>query len=235
MSTIIENLRQELISNSSEALKKSSQHFFKEGVSCYGLKNAAVVEIGKACFKTIKELPKAEIFKLCDELWQSGYLEESIIACHWSFSVSKQFAPDDIKVFQRWINDHVNNWASCDTFCNQTVGKFVEIYPEYLTELKRWTQSENRWMRRAAAVSLIVPARRGKFLTDIFEIADLLLTDQDDMVQKGYGWMLKVASQTHQNEVFDYVFSKRDVMPRTALRYAIEKMPKELKTKAMGK
>lgn len=84
-------------------------------------------------------------------------------------------------------------------------------------------------------MSLIIPARRGEFLPDIFEIADLLLTDPDDLVQKGYGWMLKATSEAHQQEVFDYVVRKKAVMPRTALRYAIEKMPKELKTEAMKK
>ena len=55
------------------------------------------------------------------------------------------------------------------------------------------------------------------------------------MVQKGYGWMLKVASQAHLQEVFDYVMKHKAVMPRTALRYAIEKMPPELKSEAMKK
>jgi len=55
------------------------------------------------------------------------------------------------------------------------------------------------------------------------------------MVQKGYGWMLKAASQAYQNEVFEFVMSKKSIMPRTALRYAIEKMPKELKSLAMEK
>jgi 3-methyladenine DNA glycosylase AlkD len=55
------------------------------------------------------------------------------------------------------------------------------------------------------------------------------------MVQKGYGWMLKAASQAHQKEVFDYVISKKKTMPRTAFRYAIEKMPVELRAIAMIK
>jgi 3-methyladenine DNA glycosylase AlkD len=90
-------------------------------------------------------------------------------------------------------------------------------------------------MRRAAAVSLIIPARHGKFLDEILEIADILLLDQDDLVQKGYGWMLKAASQAHLHEIFAYVMRKKAIMPRTALRYAIEKMPKELRMRAMGK
>jgi len=90
-------------------------------------------------------------------------------------------------------------------------------------------------MRRAAAVTLILPARKGKFLDDIFEIADSLLLDTDDLVQKGYGWMLKEASKKHQKQVFDYIMKNKDKMPRTALRYAIEKMPPDLRKQAMAK
>jgi 3-methyladenine DNA glycosylase AlkD len=115
------------------------------------------------------------------------------------------------------------------------VGDFIEKYPAYVEELKRWTRSQNRWMRRAAAVSLIVPAKRGKFLADVLEIADLLLTDTDDMVQKGYGWLLKEAGRKHQQEVFFYVMRNKKSMPRTALRYAIELMMKEIKAEAMKK
>jgi 3-methyladenine DNA glycosylase AlkD len=84
-------------------------------------------------------------------------------------------------------------------------------------------------MRRASAVSLIVPAKHGKFLKESIEIADHLLTDTDGIVQKGYGWLLKEASRKHTGEVFAYVMKNKRLMPRTALRYAIELMPKELK------
>ena len=72
-------------------------------------------------------------------------------------------------------------------------------------QLKEFVKSENRWMRRAAAVSLIVPAKKGKFISSIFELADILLLDDDELVQKGYGWMLKVGSEQNQQLVFDYV------------------------------
>lgn len=55
-------------------------------------------------------------------------------------------------------------------------------------------------------------------------MTDILHMDSDDMVQKGYDWMLKAASQAHQGKVFNYVMQNKAVMPRTALRYAIEKM-----------
>lgn len=232
---IVQKVRQELIDSSDEKTRQSSQHFFKEEVKTYGVKAAGVVKIAKENFKNVKDAPKLKIFTLCDELWKSGYLEESFIACSWSYHIRKRFEPDDFKVFDKWVNTYVNSWASCDTLCNHTVGEFIEIYPEFLAELKAWAKSTNRWVRRASAVSLIIPARKGLFLDDIFEIANILLPDNDDMVQKGYGWMLKSASKPHQAKVFEYVMSKKDVMLRTALRYAIEKMPPELRATAMAK
>lgn len=235
MSNIINKIRQELKQNSDEKTKKTGQNFFKEKIKLYGVKTAIVSKIGKEYFKTIKDKKKTEIFDLCEELWRSGYMEESFIACNWSYFIRKDYEPKDFEVFEKWVNNYVSNWASCDTLCNHTVGAFVEMYPEYLSDLKKWAESQNRWMRRASAVSLIIPAKHGKFLKDIFEIADTLLLDQDDLVQKGYGWMLKAASHTHQKEIFEYIIKKKTIMPRTALRYAIEKMPKELRIEAMGK
>ena len=235
MNEIISALRQELKANSDEKTKKSSQYFFKDEVVCYGIKSATVQSISKEYFKLIKQLSKDEIFELCNTLWQSGYLEESFIACNWSYAVRKQYTKDDCILFEKWIDTNINNWASCDTFCNHTMGTLIEMYPELIQILKDWTSSENRWTKRAAAVSLIVPAKKGFFLKDIFEIADKLLLDKDDMVQKGYGWMLKVACNKHEQKVFDYVMTNKATMPRTALRYAIEKMPVDLKKQAMAK
>ena len=235
MNVVIENIRRQLRKNSDEKVWESAQNFFKEKVLHYGVKSAVVARIGKEVFKTVKDKTKAEIFALCEELWRLGYMEESFIACNWSYYVHRYYEPGDFRVFEKWVNNYVGNWASCDTLCNHTVGAFVEMYPGYLRDLKKWARSKNRWARRASAVSLIIPARHGKFLKDIFDIADILLADRDDMVQKGYGWMLKAASEAHQKEVFNYVMKNRAAMPRTALRYAIEKMPKELKTRAMRK
>ncbi len=235
MIKIIDNLRKELIQNADEKTKQSGERFFKEEVKICGVKSALVIKMGKEHYKAITDKSKENIFSLCEEFWQSGILEESFFASNWSYNVRKDFKPADFEIFERWVNNYVGNWASCDTFCNHTVGAFIEMYPEFLSGLKRWAKSQNRWVKRASAVSLIIPARNGKFLSDIFEIADILLTDKDDMVQKGYGWMLKAASQAHQREVFEYVIKHKSTMPRTSLRYAIEKMPSELKVKAMAK
>jgi 3-methyladenine DNA glycosylase AlkD len=235
MSKIIEDIRKELIKNADEKTRISGERFFKEPVKLHGLKSAVTVRIGKEYFVKIKEKTKKEIFGLCGELWQSGYLEEAGIACNWSFYIRKKYDSADLSIFEKWVDNYVTNWATCDTLCNHSAGTLIEMYPEKIADLKKWAKSPNRWMKRASAVSLIVPARKGLFLEDIFEIADILLTDSDDMVQKGYGWMLKAASQAHQKEVFDYVIRNKAVMPRTSLRYAIEKMPDGLKILAMSK
>lgn len=232
-SAVVRNVRDELKGNADEATRISALRFFKEEVRMYGIKSAVVRKIAKRYYKEIKKADKAEIFRLCEELWRSGYMEESFIACEWSYLIRKDYEGEDFPVFERWVTMYVTNWASCDTLCNHSVGAFIEMYPEYIKELKRWALSENRWVRRASAVSLIVPARSGKFLADIFEIADILLADKDDMVQKGYGWMLKTAGHSHEREVFNYVMKNKETMPRTALRYAVEKMPKELKAATM--
>lgn len=235
MNMIIEELRQELIRNSEERNRISGKRFFKEEVRLYGVKSAFVSDIAKKAYKNIPDKSRDHIFSLCEDLWKSGMLEESFIACNWSYNVRKEYEPSDIEVFGGWIDRYVSNWASCDTLCNHTVGALAEMYPLTIGELINWTGSGNRWMRRASAVSLIVPSRKGLYLDEVFKIADILIQDEDDMVRKGYGWMLKSASHLHKMEVFDYVYRNKRIMPRTSLRYAIEKMPEELRVKAMEK
>ena len=235
MDPVISAIRQELRSQGNLQIRKASQRFFKEEITCYGLKTATVTAIAKKYWKVVTGRPKQEIFSLCEALYQSGYLEESFIVSHWAHALSSRYERDDFALFQRWIDMYITNWAACDGFCNHTIGDFIEKFPEYIGELKRWTQSDNRWVRRAAAVSLIIPAKHGKYVDDVLEIADLLLTDNDDMVRKGYGWLLKETSRKHSGEVFEYVLRNRRSMPRIALRYAIELMPDDLKAQAMLK
>lgn len=234
---LLMEVRQLLKDSADEKTRESANRFFKEGekAQVYGIKAPEVNKIGKHFYQQIKALPKQEIFELCEALLKSNYLEEAVVAFKCSEALHKQYEPSDFNVFEHWVKNYISNWAACDTLCNHTAGNFIMMYPEFLEELKKWVRSSNRWVRRASAVTLIIPARKGLFLNDVFEIADRLLLDQDDMVQKGYGWMLKAASEAYQKEVFDYVVSKSAVMPRTALRYAIEKMPPQLKSEAMKK
>ena len=232
---VIGNLRKQLNDLADESVKVSSQRYFKDSITSYGVKNPIVNRISRETFRDIRSLGKEEIFKMIETLWRSEILEESLVACNWTYSLRKQFMPGDFYTFRKWIDGYVNNWAACDSFCNHSLGEFIEMYPEYGDKLVEFTGSENKWMRRAAAVTFIVPARKGLFLDTILEIAQRLLNDPEDLVQKGYGWMLKAASEARQKIVFDFVMKNKAEMPRTALRYAIEKMPEDLRAEAMKK
>jgi len=232
---IIENLRKELKKSSDSKTKESSKRFFKEEIKVYGVKSAIVGQIAKKYYPQIKDLKKEEVFKICEELLKSDYCEESYIVADWLPREIKKLEKKDIYIFKIWIEKYINNWAKCDTLCNHTIGDMITKYPELAKEVKSWSKSKNTWMKRASAVSFILPARRGEYLDVAFEISDTLLLDKEDLVQKGYGWLLKEASRMHQKEVLNYVIKNKKVMPRTALRYAIELMPKELREKAMSK
>jgi len=232
---VISEIRNHLSLLANEQTKMSGERFFKEKVVLYGVKTGLVQNMAKNYLNELKTLSKTEIFALCEELWKSGVMEEAFIACNWSNALSKKYEPNDFSVFENWVNKYISNWATCDTFCNHSMGSFISKYLQYINNLKHWAKSDNRWVKRASAVTFIIPARKGFFLKDIFELADILLLDKDDMVQKGYGWMLKAASQAFPKEVFDFVCERKAFMPRTALRYAIEKLPAEWKAIAMKK
>ncbi len=235
MNQLIVQIRKDLKANVDEQTKKSCPRFFKEEVTCYGVKTPMVGKIAGKYWGQVELLSKKEIFGLCEILFGSDYIEEAFVVSKWLPRMEGRFEIEDLATFKVWIEKYLNNWAKCDSFCNHTLAGFVMKYPQLIGEIVGWSKNSNRWLKRASAVSLILPARAGHFLPEAFEICDVLLLDNDDMVQKGYGWLLKEASRQHTQEVFDYVMKNRRVMPRTALRYAIELMPKELRVEAMKK
>ena len=232
---IIDEIRAELLANADSDAKASSARFFKEPVLMYGMKSKLVKQIAKKYLGQIKsaQLPKADVLDICAALWESGMLEESFVACVFTESMDKSLDAGDFQVLENWVYSYVGNWASCDTLCNHTIGNLLARYPELAERLLIWAQSDSRWVKRASAVSFIIPVRRGLFQALAFQIADTLLLDTDDMVQKGYGWLLKSISEYDQLAVFAYIMKHKDRMPRTSLRYAIEKLPADLKQQAM--
>jgi 3-methyladenine DNA glycosylase AlkD len=102
---LIAQIRQALIEKSDEKTRVGSQRFFKEPITVHGVKPATVKKISKEFFSEVKDKPKFEIFNLCELLWQSGFLEESFIACDWSDRLQKQFEPADFEVFE-FVTQH---------------------------------------------------------------------------------------------------------------------------------
>ncbi|MBD3311337.1 MAG: DNA alkylation repair protein [Candidatus Magasanikbacteria bacterium] len=233
MQTILYNLQNEFKKNVDLKYKRGCTNFFREDIKIFGVRTPIVRKISLKYFNIIKDRPKKDILNMCELLLGTGIQENALVAFAWAKKINKLYTKQDFKIFERWVKKYISNWAMCDDFCTHALGDLVSKYPELIPKLKKWTKSRNRWVKRASAVIFINLIKKKNYLKDIFWTADQLLTDEDDMVQKGYGWMLKVAADFHPKEVFAYVMKKKNKMPRTALRYAIEKMPKTWKTKAM--
>lgn len=230
---LLENIRADLNAKAELKYKEGATNFFKEKINPLGVRTPTVRKIANKYWQDIKNLSKEEIFALCEKLLNKKTFEETIIAFAWARRQRANFTEKDFIIFEKWLKKYVDNWAYCDEFCTHAFGWLILKYPQFLPNTKVWSGSKNRWERRAAAVILIPLARDKKYLKEIFSTADVLLTDSDDLVQKGYGWSLKVASNFFPKEVFDFVMKRKNKMPRTALRYAIEKYPKEMKKEAM--
>jgi len=233
---VMDMLRREITRYEKPENLLNYQRFFKEQLDDpIGLKTAILRKISGSVFTSVKHLPAPEIFALCDRLLTSRERYTRFLAFDWALRIDRHYCPQDMKRFERWLKRNVDGWASCDHLCTGPIGRLILQFPDLTAKTKTWAPSKNRWLRRASAVSLIISARKGFLLDDVFATADLLLLDPDDMVQKGYGWMLKEASRQHPQEVFHYVMKHRDKMPRTALRYAIEKLPPPRRRQAMSK
>jgi 3-methyladenine DNA glycosylase AlkD len=226
MERVLETTTQEL-----EAAAQLEENLKPDG----SLVTSVVRRISSQRFREVKLVGKERLFDLCEDLLESRNWPERAIAFDWAFRFRKQYRAADFATFERWLNAYVDGWGSCDNFCTHAFGSLILQYPALIPNVMKWTELDNRWFRRAAAVVMIYSARRGEHLDAAFQIADRLLIDGDDMVQKGYGWMLKEVSKRAPTRVFDYVMAHKDVMPRTSLRYAIEKLDSDLRKQAMEK
>lgn len=210
------------------------QQFHKEKLANpMGLRAPVLRKISKDLFRDLKGLPSGDVLDICDDLLKSGRRYMRFFAFDWASNVSKGYRKSDFKRFEVWLKTCVDNWGSCDHICGGPIGRLLVSFPELSPKRRPWMKSKGRWLRRAAAVSLVLPVRNRMLLEDVFATADVLLLDQDDMVQKGYGWMLKEAGNRFPDEVFEYVIRHKNEMPRTALRYAIEKYPQKMRKQAM--
>lgn len=94
-----------------------------------------------------------------------------------------------------------------------------------LRSVFRWAKSPNRWHRRAACVALIRGTRARMFFPEITQLSDFLLDDEDDMVQKGLGWLLRETAKFDGNRTVPYLMNIRSRAPRLVLRTACETLP----------
>ena len=217
------------------ANRMNMQRFFKEKLKePITIRTAVMRKLSNEFFKQVKHLPKKDILDFCDFILATDFRFRRFFAFEWAGKLHTQYEKGDFKRFEFWLKTYVDNWGVHDHLA-QSFGYLLFDYPELLPKVKSFAKSKNMWLRRMSAVALIYPVRKGKYLDDIFTTADILLRDEEDLVQKGYGWTLKEAGNVYPDEVFAYVMRNKKDMPRTALRYAIEKYPLDMRKKAMKK
>lgn len=136
------------------------------------------------------------------------------------------------KVFDFYLKHthRVNNWDLVDTSAPYIVGEHLVTRSRQV--LYRLAQSRDLWERRIAMVATMAFIRRGD-LSDVFAIADRLLADNHDLIHKAIGWMLREAGKQSPTEMIDFLKRNYSRMPRTALRYAIERLPEAQRRAAL--
>ena len=112
------------------------------------------------------------------------------------------------------------------------MGAFLESYPAFVGRIKAWTRHPNRWVKRASLVSFIKLARKAQYLTAIYEISASAFPVEDDLIHKANGWLLREAGKADPARLEKFLLAHGPAIPRTTLRYAIERFP-EAKRKAL--
>jgi 3-methyladenine DNA glycosylase AlkD len=125
------------------------------------------------------------------------------------------------ELYELYINRHdrINNWDLVDRSAPYVVGGYLSDKPR--TVLYKLARSKNMWERRTAIVSTFYFIRKGD-IDDTFKIAELLVTDKEDLVQKAYGGWIREAGKKDPKKLLAFLDKHAATMPRTALRYAIE-------------
>lgn len=233
---IIETISDELAGQADPAYRELVRTRYNMNVDSFlGVRTPQIHKIAGKHYRAIKSRKVDERLGLCESLLEERVYELKIVAFRWANLARREYAVEHLAVFARWLDEYVDDWIDCDDLCIHVIGELFSKYPHAAEEVLRWAKSANRWMRRGAAVSLVLPVRQGGQLPLALRVADALMNDDEALVQKGYGWLLKVASTGHTDEVFAYVMDHRERMPRVALRYAVEKLPMELRQQAMGR
>lgn len=211
---------------SDEELRKI-QRYFKTGEGEYGAGDKFMgVKMGQVfqLAKKFSGMPIAEIEKLLEspvhEVRAGG------VSIMDKESRSKKITPARRKEFFdlyiRRIN-RINNWDLVDLGCLHMTGSYLFDQPrDILYEL---ALSDDLWRRRTAIVSTCYFIRQGD-VTDTFKIAEILVNDKEDLVHKGTGWMLRTAGGVDLDQLKAFLDKHAATMPRTLLRYSIEKLDK---------
>jgi 3-methyladenine DNA glycosylase AlkD len=161
-----------------------------------------------------------------DALMADRHLEVKGLAVELMACFRKSFTPALLPAWKRWLaRDCASNWATTDAICGLLIGPLVLAHPALAPVVASWCRHRNMWVRRASAVGLIPSARRGLALDRAYAVALRLHGDREDLIQKAVGWLLREAGKADAARLERYLRKHGPRIPRTTLRYAIERFP----------
>lgn len=223
-------LRRDLRKIADPKKAKILQRFFKTGKGQYGYGDVflgVMVPDSRTVAKKYKDLSWKEI----SELLQSKIHEERLVAIlllvH-NFNTGQESEKKRIYNFYLKHTKYINNWDLVDLSADKIIGGYLLGKDKKV--LIRLAKSENLWEKRIAIMATFQFIKRQKSGSWTFKIAEILLSDKHDLIHKAVGWMLReVGKQISQKVEEKFLKRHHKQMPRTMLRYAIERFPEELR------
>ena len=209
-----------------EERRKVNEWFFKTGKGEYGYGDiflgVTMPDIRRIAKKFSQEISLQEL----TELIRNPIHEVRL--CALIILVNKYKKENSDKIYQYYM-DHltaINNWDLVDSSAPYIVGDYLYKHPEKSKILIDFSHSENLWVRRISIVSTFTFIKNNEFNTTL-EIAKLLLNDKHDLIHKALGWMLREIYKRDERIIKRFLRQNYAQIPRTTLRYAIERMDKE--------
>jgi len=209
------------------------QWFFKEEVKSHGWYTA---DLRRAIRQVRREILRDRnmefLVSVADHLFSGRVLEEKIAAVFLLENLDAQFSEREFLIFESWL-DRISSWADHDGLVHYLISPMVSRDPRRVQSLFCWAKSLDRWHRRAACVALIRCARARRCFAEITKLSDSLIADEDDMVQKGLGWLLRETAKFDARRTVPYLMTVRCHAPRLVLRTACEKLPSAVRARIL--
>ncbi len=232
-STVAARIRRALKDGGSSEHAAGVQWFFKEEIKSHGWRAADLRRAMRQCRKEIlREYDLPFLLDVADKLFNGKVLEEKIAGVLLLENLDAKFGDREFRLFEQWI-DRISSWADHDALVHCLIAPMVVAKPARTRNVFRWAKSADRWHRRAACVALIKGARAKMFFPEIVRLSNFLLEDEDDMVQKGLGWLLRETAKFDAKRTVPYLMKIRDRAPRLVLRTACETLPVAVKHKVL--
>jgi|SRR5215813_12725383 len=232
---IAEHIRRVLKDGGSTAHAKGVQHFFKEEIHSRGWYTQELRRLAVRFRRTIvNERGTDFLVEVADQLFRGRVQEEKNMAVFLLEKNPATLGEAEFKLFEAWLA-RITNWSDHDGLVHYLIAPMIAAHPKRVDVVFRWADSPNRWHRRAACVALIQGTRRGLFFKEITRLSTVLLDDEDDMVQKGLGWLLRETTKFNAETTLPFLMKIRSKTPRLVLRTACETLPLSLRQRVLGR